>query len=67
MLLLYTLPCLSPQYRQEVKPRLIPFILPLTQVALSGSLYTVVMVAVERFLNIIKPFPHSNTVGEWDN
>ena len=32
MLLLYSLPCLSPQYHLEAKPRLIPYILPLTQV-----------------------------------
>ena len=62
MLLLYSLPCLSPQYRQEVKPRLTPYILPLTQVALTGSLYTVLMVAGERFLNIHRPFSHSYTV-----
>ena len=62
MLLLYSLPCLSPQYRQEAKPRLTPYILPLTQVALTGSLYTVVMLAGERFLNIHKPFSHNHTV-----
>ena len=62
MLLLYSLPYLSPGYRQEAKPRLTPYILPLTQVALSGSLYTVLMVAAERFLNVHKPFSHRNTV-----
>ena len=62
MLLLYSLPCLSTEYRQEVKPRLTPFLLPLTQVALTGSLYTVVMVACERYQNIRRPFSHNDTV-----
>ena len=56
MVLLYSLPYLSPHYRLEVKPRITPYVLPLTQVALTGSLYIVVMVSLERYLNIFKPF-----------
>ena len=38
----------------QVFPQLVPLLLPLTQIALTGSLYTILAVAVERFLSITR-------------
>ena len=56
VLFLYGLPSLSPSYSHAIKPHTTPIILPLTQVALTGSVYSVLMVAAERYFNICKPF-----------
>ena len=66
VLILYGFPSLSSTFRYSIKPITTPFILPLTQVALTGSVYSVIMVATERYLHICKPFSHTrvgNTVG----
>ena len=39
ILMLYGLPSLSQQYRETVRPRVLPVLLPLTQTALTGSVY----------------------------
>jgi len=59
VLLLYTFPALSQAYSDKVKPYSHPIVIPLTQVALTGSVYSVVIVAMERYFNICKPF-HKN-------
>jgi hypothetical protein len=48
--LFYTLQNHSSFYRLEVLPYLTPLLLPLIHVVLTGSVYSVVAVAVERFL-----------------
>ncbi|XP_023347656.1 FMRFamide receptor isoform X2 [Eurytemora carolleeae] len=48
-----------------IGPVLTPVILPITQMALTGSVYSVVAVAVERYFNICKPFDR-NRVGVMD-
>ena len=52
---LYSLPNLWSWY-VTVEPITTPVILPLTQIAMTGSVYSVVAVAVERYFNICKPF-----------
>jgi len=59
VLILYTLPALSDFYNVNIKPYSLPIVLPLTQVALTGSVYSVVIVAMERYFNVCKPF-HKN-------
>jgi len=59
VLILYGFPAISITYTRSVKPYTTPIILPLTQVALTGSVYSVVVVATERYFNICKPF-HKN-------
>ena len=61
--MLYSLPYLSSDYRLEVKPRITPVLLPVTQVALTGSLYIVVMVAWERYESIYRPFTQRHMVA----
>ena len=55
-MLLYSVPNLWVWYVHEVEPITAPFILPITQIAMTGSVYSVVAVAVERYFNICKPF-----------
>ena len=38
----------------QVFPHLVPLLLPLTQMALTGSLYTILAVAIERYLSITR-------------
>jgi len=56
MVAMYGLPIICPPYDLHVKPHLIPLVLPLSQVALTGSVYSVVVVATERYFNICRPF-----------
>merc|ERR1719219_775672 len=41
---------------QDIEAHATPYILPLTHIALTGSVYSVVAVALERYYNICKPF-----------
>lgn len=59
VLILYGFPNISMMYKMFVEPHTTPIILPLTQVALTGSVYSVVVVATERYFSICKPF-HKN-------
>jgi len=54
--LIFCLPHHSSTYSSRVLPHMVPIALPLTQIALTGSLYTVVAVALERYYSICKPF-----------
>ena len=51
-LTIFTFPLLSESYRHQVLPHLLPLVLPLTQIALTGSVYTVLAVALERFASV---------------
>eukprot|EP00092_Neocalanus_flemingeri_P024640 GFUD01026725.1.p1 GENE.GFUD01026725.1~~GFUD01026725.1.p1 ORF type:complete len:407 (+),score=101.90 GFUD01026725.1:197-1417(+) len=62
VIFLYALPNMSNYYIIMIEPHTTPLILPLTQVAMTGSVYSVVAVAVERYFNICKPF-HNNWGG----
>ena len=83
---MYSLPSVSQHYKLHVRPLLIPYILPLTQVlprhkiltvlvmvlamvllqvSLTGSVYIVLMVALERYLNICRPFRYTPQVGTY--
>jgi len=53
---LYAVPTLIPQHVDYLEPLTTPYILPCTHIALTGSVYTVVAVALERFYNICRPF-----------
>ena len=59
VLLLYSVPHLCglwPWYLGVLDPIFTPIVLPITQIAMTGSVYSVVAVAVERHFNICKPF-----------
>ena len=58
-MLLYSVPhiCgLWPWYVAVLDPLIAPIVLPITQIAMTGSVYSVVAVALERYFNICKPF-----------
>ena len=42
----------------QIFPLLVPLLLPVTQICLTGSLYTVLAVAIERFLAVTRYFCH---------
>ena len=59
----FSLPSLSPTYKERIFPLILPSLLPLTSVTLSGSVYCVIALAVERYLHLAKP-AQSNKVGQ---
>ena len=59
VLFLYSAPQLCepwPWYVAVLYPLKTPIVLPITQIAMTGSVYSVVAVALERYFNICKPF-----------
>ncbi|XP_023335794.1 FMRFamide receptor isoform X2 [Eurytemora carolleeae] len=56
--LLYPLPILSETY-SNFEPNVTPYILPFTQIALTGSVYSVLAVALERYFTICRPFQYN--------
>ena len=58
----FSLPSLSPQYKEWIFPIILPSLLPLTSVTLSCSVYCVVALAMERYLHLTRPH-WSNKVG----
>ena len=58
----FSLPSLSPTYKESIFPLILPSLLPLTSVTLSGSVYCVVALAVERYLHLARPH-QSNKVA----
>jgi len=56
ILLQYSLPTLSEEYYIWVLPYITPYTLPIIHISLTGSVYSVVAVAVERFLTVCFPF-----------
>eukprot|EP00092_Neocalanus_flemingeri_P003454 GFUD01003703.1.p1 GENE.GFUD01003703.1~~GFUD01003703.1.p1 ORF type:complete len:163 (-),score=29.76 GFUD01003703.1:340-828(-) len=51
----FSLPSLSPQYKEWIFPTILPSLLPLTSVTLTGSVYCVVALALERYLHLTRP------------
>ena len=51
-LTIFSLPLLSESYRHQVFPNLVPTLLPLAQISLTTSVYTIVAVAVERYITV---------------
>ena len=49
----FCLPLLHPWWEEKLSPFLLPLSLPAIQVALSGSIWTTVMLALERFLTVV--------------
>ena len=40
----------------QLFPRMVPVILPMAEMALTGSIYTILAVAIERFISVIRHF-----------
>ena len=55
MNLSFSLPSLSPLYKERIFPLILPSLLPLTSVTLSGSVYCVIALALERYLHLSRP------------
>ncbi len=55
-LLLFSLPMFIPHYTESVKIYLLPYLLPVIHVALVGSVYSTVALAVERYITVCHPF-----------
>ena len=53
--LIFSLPKLSPNFELYIFPHILPFFLPLTQISLTISITTTVLVSLERFLSICCP------------
>ena len=53
--LLFSLPHLSPVYFNQVFPYIVPTVLPFAQIALTGSIYCTLAVAIERYLSVCHP------------
>jgi len=51
----FSLPSLSPRYKERIFPLILPSLLPLTSVTLSGSVYCVVALCIERYLQLTRP------------
>ena len=62
--LIFSAPHVSHHFEFFVSPRIIPFILPLTQISLTVSIATTVLVALERFVSICHP-QYQVTPGVW--
>ena len=54
--LLYAFPEFIDGYTKDVKILLLPYILPIIHIALIGSIYSTVALAVERYITICHPF-----------
>jgi len=53
---MYSLPHLSTTYTSSIFPFLVPYLLGLIHIALMGSIYTTIAVAVERAVTVCAPF-----------
>jgi len=53
---LYSMPYLLQSCYYRIDPYVTPYLLPATQITLTGSVYSVIAVAVERYFNICRPF-----------
>ena len=43
-------------YLDKVRVHMAPYLVPVTQMALSGSVYTTVALTVERYISVVVPF-----------
>eukprot|EP00095_Tigriopus_kingsejongensis_P007902 snap_masked-scaffold132_size323655-processed-gene-1.0 protein:Tk07902 transcript:snap_masked-scaffold132_size323655-processed-gene-1.0-mRNA-1 annotation:"solute carrier family 12 member 9" len=55
-LLLFALPMFIEDYTMNVKLFLLPYLLPIIHIALVGSIYSTVALAVERYITVCHPF-----------
>ena len=55
-ILMYSLPNISKFYVDNVYPTILPYLLPLIHIALTGSIYTTLAVAMERCVTALAPF-----------
>jgi len=55
-ILMYSLPNISPEYHETIFPHLLPYLLPLIHITLTGSVYTTIAVAMERCVTVMAPF-----------
>ena len=62
--MMFSLPLVSPSYHDWVFPPMVPIVLPCTSVAMTASLYTVLALAVERFLTV-SASSQRNKVGQF--
>ena len=53
---IFSLPQLSPAYRNHVLIFCIPYLIPLAQITLSSSSYSTVSLTVERYISVCWPF-----------
>ena len=56
MFVQYSVPLLSTEFLVWVHPHLTPYVVPLIHISLTGSVYSVVSVALERFITVCFPF-----------
>ena len=56
MFLQYSLPRLSESFNMWLLPYLTPYSVPIIHISLTGSVYSVVAVALERFVTVCFPF-----------
>ena len=61
MFVQYSVPLLSTQFLVWVHPHLTPYVVPIIHISLTGSVYSVVSVALERFITVCFPFSQSPT------
>merc|ERR1712227_327239 len=52
---LFCLPLIWSAYFDHVFPYIVPYILPLAQIALTGSIYSTLAVAIERYTSVCHP------------
>ena len=52
MTIAFSLPALIPSYTTTIHPMVFPWLLPILQIALTGSIWSTVAVTVERFLSV---------------
>jgi len=51
----FSLPVISPNWKAFYHPFLLPWLLPIMQISLNGSIWSTVFVAVERFISVVHP------------
>ena len=51
-IIIFSGPLLSETYRHQVFPHLVPLVLPLAQISLTSSVYTILLLAMERCMAV---------------
>ena len=51
----FSLPMISEYWNITISPYIFPYLMPLVQISLNGSIWSVVSVAWERFISIVYP------------
>jgi len=51
----FSLPIISEHWKMFIHPFLLPWLLPILQISLNGSIWATVSVAIERFISIVHP------------